>query len=132
MSWLDKILPPKIKREDKNASVVPEGLWSKCPSCSATLYATDLAGNHNVCPKCGHHNAMTARERINLLLDENGRDEIGAHVKPTDILKFKDKISPACSKARFLLVTARSRTTLDKGKIRDKRFMTAIIGGNVF
>ena len=29
MSWLDKILPPKIKREDKNASVVPEGLWSK-------------------------------------------------------------------------------------------------------
>ena len=90
MSWLDKILPPKIKREDKNASVVPEGLWSKCPSCSATLYATDLAGNHNVCPKCGHHNAMTARERINLLLDENGRDEIGAHVKPTDILKFKD------------------------------------------
>ncbi len=90
MSWLDKILPPKIKREDKNASGIPEGLWSKCPSCSATLYATDLQQNSQVCPKCGYHNALTARERLNLLLDENGREEIGANVKPVDMLKFKD------------------------------------------
>ncbi len=90
MSWLDKILPPKIKRDDKSASVVPEGLWSKCPSCAATLYATELAQNDQVCPKCNHHNALTARERIDLLLDENGREEIGAHVKPVDMLKFKD------------------------------------------
>ncbi|OSI31817.1 acetyl-CoA carboxylase, carboxyltransferase subunit beta [Neisseria dumasiana] len=90
MSWLDKILPPKIKRADKNESSVPEGLWHKCPSCSATLYSTDLQQNLHVCPKCNHHNALSARERLNLLLDENGREEIGAHVKPTDILKFKD------------------------------------------
>ncbi|MDO5070715.1 acetyl-CoA carboxylase subunit beta [Neisseria zoodegmatis] len=90
MSWLDKILPPKIKRADKNESSVPEGLWHKCPSCSATLYSTDLQQNLYVCPKCNHHNALSARERLNLLLDENGREEIGAHVKPTDILKFKD------------------------------------------
>lgn len=90
MSWLDKILPPKIKREDKSSSVVPEGLWHKCPSCSATVYSTDLLKNDKVCPKCNHHNAMTARERLNLLLDEEGREEIGAHIKPTDILKFKD------------------------------------------
>ncbi len=90
MSWLDKILPPKIKREDKNASAVPEGLWHKCPSCASTLYAAELAHNDNVCPKCGHHDAMSARERIDLLLDEGGREEIGENVKPTDILKFKD------------------------------------------
>lgn len=91
MSWLDKILPPKIKREEKNTgSVVPEGLWSKCPSCSATLYSTDLQQNDQVCPKCGHHNALSARERLNLLLDENGREEIGAAIKPVDMLKFKD------------------------------------------
>lgn len=90
MSWLDKILPPKIKRADKNESSVPEGLWHKCPSCSATLYSTDLQQNLYVCPKCNHHNALSARERLNLLLDENGREEIGAHIKPTDILKFKD------------------------------------------
>ena len=90
MSWLDKILPPKIKREGKSESAVPEGLWHKCPACAATVYTTDLVQNDKVCPKCGHHNAMGARERLNLLLDEEGREEIGADVKPTDILKFKD------------------------------------------
>ena len=94
MSWLDKILPPKIKREDNGAATassnVPEGLWIKCPSCSATLYATDLQQNDQVCPKCNHHNPLSARARLNLLLDEKGREEIGAQIKPTDILKFKD------------------------------------------
>ena len=90
MSWLDKILPPKIKREGKGESAVPEGLWHKCPACSATVYATELQQNAKVCPKCNHHNAMSARERLDLLLDEEGREEIGDNVKPTDILKFKD------------------------------------------
>ena len=90
MSWLDKILPPKIKREGKGESAVPEGLWHKCLACSATVYTTELQQNAKVCPKCNHHNAMSARERIDLLLDEEGREEIGDNVKPTDILKFKD------------------------------------------
>ena len=90
MSWLDKILPPKIKREDSGKSGVPEGLWRKCPACSEVLYASDLEQNHQVCPKCNHHNPLSARERLDLLLDEAGREEIGTEVKPTDILKFKD------------------------------------------
>ena len=54
MSWLNKLLPPKIKRKDTRAerkTNLPEGLWSKCPSCEAVLYATDLEKNANVCPK---------------------------------------------------------------------------------
>lgn len=90
MSWLDKILPPKIKRADSTKNGVPEGLWCKCPACAEVLYATDLQQNRNVCPKCGHHNPLTARARIDLLLDENGREEIATSVKPTDSLKFKD------------------------------------------
>lgn len=90
MSWLDKILPPKIKREPSSQSAVPEGLWSKCPSCCATLYTTELIQNAHVCPKCQHHNAITARERLDLLLDSSNRVEIGENIKPTDILKFKD------------------------------------------
>lgn len=90
MSWLDKILPPKIKRETNAQSAVPEGLWHKCDACSATLYVTDLVQNAHVCPKCNHHTALSARQRLDLLLDENNREEIGANVKPTDILKFKD------------------------------------------
>ncbi|MXR36326.1 acetyl-CoA carboxylase, carboxyltransferase subunit beta [Craterilacuibacter sinensis] len=92
MSWLNKLLPPKIKRESRSdkTSSVPEGLWSKCPACEAVLYYTDLESNLQVCPKCNHHNALDARARLNILLDEEGRREIGAEVKPIDILKFKD------------------------------------------
>jgi len=92
MSWLNKLLPPKIKRETgtRHRSNLPEGLWSKCPSCEAVLYATDLEKNLQVCPKCGHHNRVDARQRIDLLLDPEGRFEIGAEVLPVDSLKFKD------------------------------------------
>ncbi|MQY50470.1 acetyl-CoA carboxylase carboxyltransferase subunit beta [Rhodocyclus tenuis] len=93
MNWLNKLLPPKIKRAEPGAarrSALPEGLWSKCPACEAVLYATDLATTFNVCPKCAHHNRLGARERIDLLLDAAGRFEIGAEVLPVDPLRFKD------------------------------------------
>jgi acetyl-CoA carboxylase carboxyl transferase subunit beta len=91
MSWLQKLLPPKINRTGTGAKKnVPEGLWSKCPSCGAVLYATDLEKNANVCPKCGYHNRISARERLDLLLDPEGRFEIGVEVTPVDSLKFKD------------------------------------------
>ena len=52
MTWLDKILPPGLKRSEGTAKAksVPEGLWIKCPSCDAVLYSTDLENNLNVCP----------------------------------------------------------------------------------
>ena len=91
MSWLQKILPPKIKRvigpSKKN---VPEGLWSKCDACEAVLYRTDLESNAEVCPKCNYHNRISARARIDVLLDAEDRTEIGAEVQPVDPLKFKD------------------------------------------
>ena len=91
MSWLQKLLPPKINRTATGAKKnVPEGLWSKCPSCAATLYATDLEKNANVCPKCGYHNRIAARERLDLLLDPEGRFEIGVEIASIDSLKFKD------------------------------------------
>jgi len=91
MSWLQKLLPPKINRTGTGTKKnVPEGLWSKCPSCAATLYASDLEKNANVCPKCAYHNRISARERLDLLLDPEGRFEIGVEVTPVDTLKFKD------------------------------------------
>jgi acetyl-CoA carboxylase carboxyl transferase subunit beta len=90
-SWLQKLLPPKIKRSDVGVrKSVPEGLWTKCAACSAVLYSVDLEKNFNVCPKCGHHGRLNARNRIDILLDAEGRFEIGAEVKPVDSLKFKD------------------------------------------
>lgn len=91
MSWLQKLLPPKIKRDAASPrKAMPEGLWSKCESCEAVLYRSDLEKNQFVCPKCSHHNRISARERLNYLLDVEGRYEIGAEVYPVDTLKFKD------------------------------------------
>lgn len=91
MSWFESIIPPKIKhKESGEKKAVPEGLWSKCANCEAVLYCTDLAKNLNVCPKCGHHNRITARKRIDFLLDTQDRQEIGLAVLPQDPLKFRD------------------------------------------
>ncbi len=92
MSWFQKLLPPKIKRRDgEEKKSVPDGLWHKCPSCQAVLYHADLDKNFNVCPKCSHHNRITARTRLDGLLDHEGRFEIGSEVLPVDTLKFKDQ-----------------------------------------
>ncbi len=91
MSWLQKLLPPRIKRDaGAPKKAVPEGLWSKCDSCEAVLYRTDLEKNLFVCPKCNHHNRVSARERLDWLLDQEGRYEIGVEVLPVDSLKFRD------------------------------------------
>jgi acetyl-CoA carboxylase carboxyl transferase subunit beta len=54
------------------------------------LYRSDLEKNFYVCPKCNHHNRISARERLDYLLDLEGRYEIGSDVLPVDTLKFKD------------------------------------------
>ncbi|MDI6750460.1 MAG: acetyl-CoA carboxylase carboxyl transferase subunit beta, partial [Rhodocyclaceae bacterium] len=90
MSWLQKLLPPRIKRAEGARRSIPEGLWRKCAACEAVLYATDLEQNLNVCPKCGHHHRLKARTRLDVLLDPEGRHEIGSEVVPLDVLKFKD------------------------------------------
>jgi len=69
---------------------MPEGLWSKCDSCEAVLYRSDLDNNLQVCPKCSHHNRISARDRLDAFLDEDERFELGSEVIPVDTLKFKD------------------------------------------
>jgi acetyl-CoA carboxylase carboxyl transferase subunit beta len=89
MSWIEKLLPPRIKQGGSRKSV-PEGLWTKCPGCEAVLYSAELERSLNVCPKCGHHLRIGARERMDALLDAEGRYEIGQEIIPVDPLKFKD------------------------------------------
>jgi acetyl-CoA carboxylase carboxyl transferase subunit beta len=91
MSWLQKLLPPKIKRSPGAAKkAVPEGLWVKCEVCEAVLYRADLEKSLSVCPKCSHHGRASARERLDMTLDVEGRYEIGSEVLPVDFLKFVD------------------------------------------
>jgi acetyl-CoA carboxylase carboxyl transferase subunit beta len=97
MSWLKNVIPPKIKRIVGSVSKknIPEGLWCKCPSCQAVLYRTDLEQNMEVCPKCSFHNRISARARIDSILDNEKRKEIGAQIQPLDSLKFNDTQSYA-------------------------------------
>ena len=91
MSWFEKLLPKTIRTEGSIKKVsVPEGLWTKCPSCNAILYNSELERNLSVCPKCNHHMRISARARIDMFLDDTTREEIGKSIKPVDPLKFKD------------------------------------------
>lgn len=88
-SWLDRIKPSSIRSEAKTRGSIPEGVWKKCPKCSAALYLPELKKNLDVCPKCEHHLRVNARRRAELFLDE-GYEELSADLAPDDRLKFKD------------------------------------------
>ena len=90
MSWLDKLLPSRIKTNSANRRSVPEGVWTKCDNCNATLYRAELTRNLEVCPKCGHHMRIGARARLDSFLDPDDREEIGDGIKPVDKLRFRD------------------------------------------
>ena len=90
MNWLSRIRP-KGTAQAKRSNNVPEGLWKKCPKCASPLYRPELEKNLDVCPKCGHHMRIGARRRIDIFLDQDGRNEIGIDIEPLDRLNFRDE-----------------------------------------
>ena len=90
MSWLTKLITSKIHTDFSQKKGVPEGLWNKCDVCGAVIYHSELLRNFYVCPKCDYHIRISARQRLDQLLDKNGREEIALEVEPVDRLKFKD------------------------------------------
>jgi acetyl-CoA carboxylase carboxyl transferase subunit beta len=90
MSWFKKIFPEKIRPQTSRKKDVPEGLWVKCGGCQEVLYRLDFEKNQHVCPKCDHHHRISARERIQFLLDDGKYTEIAAELEPIDRLKFRD------------------------------------------
>ena len=89
MSWFEKLMPSRISTEKRTRSV-PEGVWIKCERCDAQLYRNELERNLLVCPKCGYHMRIGARERLEAFLDPESMQELGANLEPEDPLKFKD------------------------------------------
>jgi len=89
MNWFDKIMPSRIKTERRKRSV-PEGLWLQCRQCSAQLYRSELERNFYVCPKCSYHMRITARERLEMFLDQGSGRDFADNLEPVDPLKFKD------------------------------------------
>jgi acetyl-CoA carboxylase carboxyl transferase subunit beta len=89
MSWIDRIFSKNTSTSSRKANV-PEGVWTKCTSCDQVLYREELKRHLEVCPKCGHHMRIDARERLLGLLDQDSVQELAAELEPKDILKFKD------------------------------------------
>lgn len=90
MSWLDKIVPSKVRSRKAGESRIPEGLWKKCLKCNSVLYRPELEKNLDVCPKCDHHFRISARRRLDIFLDKEEREELGQDIQPVDHLNFKD------------------------------------------
>jgi acetyl-CoA carboxylase carboxyl transferase subunit beta len=67
---------------------IPEGLWTKCPSCESMVFDKELDGNLKVCPKCQHHFAIGSRERIHSLVETCTFEEMDAEMNSVDVLKF--------------------------------------------
>ncbi|MEO8748352.1 MAG: acetyl-CoA carboxylase, carboxyltransferase subunit beta [Rhodanobacter sp.] len=107
MNWLQKIMNPASRAPHPNVGKgsVPEGVWGKCDGCSAVLYRPELERDLMVCPKCGHHHAITARARLRALLDEGSTQELWASMEPTDPLKFRDS-----KKYRDRIIAAQKKT----------------------
>ena len=90
MSWIDRIFNKNSTVSNSRKANVPEGVWTKCTSCEQVLYRDELKRHLEVCPKCGHHMRIDARERLLALLDKDSAQEIAEELELKDILKFKD------------------------------------------
>lgn len=93
MNWLQKIMTPKTRAPSAAAGKgkVPEGVWEKCAGCGTVLYKPELEKSLMVCPKCGHHHAISARVRLNAFFDEGSATELWPKLEAVDALKFKDQ-----------------------------------------
>jgi acetyl-CoA carboxylase carboxyl transferase subunit beta len=78
---------PKLSSKSKKRDI-PEGLWTKCPSCENLIYDKELDDNLKVCPKCSHHFKLGARERIHSLVETCSFEEIDPLMESVDVLRF--------------------------------------------
>lgn len=69
---------------------MPEGTWIKCPGCKEAVFRKEAEKRHNVCPQCNFHMYLSARQRIEQVLDEGTFDEWDTNIVPTDPLNFSD------------------------------------------
>ncbi len=89
MSWFRR-RPSRLIKSDRKKTAVPEGLWIKCNNCGEIVYSKEIDRNLKVCPKCDYHFRITAKERIDLLVDPGSFEEFDSQIKSEDPLQFKD------------------------------------------
>ncbi|MFZ5980310.1 MAG: acetyl-CoA carboxylase, carboxyltransferase subunit beta [Candidatus Zixiibacteriota bacterium] len=87
MAWFRKEKTGLADQEKKN---IPEGLWTKCPSCGEIVYSKKMEELFWVCPNCNFHFRIASRKYINILLDDGQLEEYDTTLSSLDPLKFKD------------------------------------------
>ena len=80
---------PQLGTSKSRKREIPEGLWTKCPSCSAMIYDKELDENLKICPKCQHHFPIGSRERVHSLVETCSFEEMDAEMSSVDVLGFK-------------------------------------------
>jgi acetyl-CoA carboxylase carboxyl transferase subunit beta len=111
--------PSGPEKSDRRKVTVPEGLWIKCNNCSEIIYSKEIDRNLKVCPKCEYHFRITARDRIDLLVDPGTFKEFDSQVHSEDPLQFKDsqkyrdRIKAAVKKTGLTDAVISGTSTLD-------------------
>jgi acetyl-CoA carboxylase carboxyl transferase subunit beta len=90
MAWFRKKITPKAAVQKRRVRM-PEGLWEKCGNCKEIIYKKEILRNHKVCPKCNYHFRISARERLESLLDGGVWEELDQNIRPVDALGFQDQ-----------------------------------------
>jgi acetyl-CoA carboxylase carboxyl transferase subunit beta len=90
MTWFKRKGQPERPDDNEERTVRTEGLFVKCPGCEEMLLKREVDENLNVCPRCGHHNRISAAERLKLTLDDDHWDELDAGLSSNDPLHFVD------------------------------------------
>ena len=88
MSSLETSTESSTRRRKRG---IPAGLWVSCPGCKRAIFRKEIDKRQGVCPECDHHYYVSARTRIEQLLDEGTFEEWDTEVCPTDPLEFADK-----------------------------------------
>ena len=107
MNWIKETVLPKFKAFVK-LKETEEVLWIKCKSCSQMIFHKEFSANYNVCKTCGFHDHLSAKERIDFLLDKDTIENIIIPQPKLDPLNFKDK-----KKYSDRIKDAQSKTKLD-------------------
>jgi acetyl-CoA carboxylase carboxyl transferase subunit beta len=89
MAWFRKEKKPRELTSEKQTAI-PEGLWIKCDECKEIVYRKEVEANFNVCPKCGYHFRISARERFETLFDDGKYKEFASDIRSGDPLEFRD------------------------------------------
>ncbi len=136
VSWFRR-RPSRLTKGERKKTSVPEGLWIKCNNCGEIVYSKEIDRNLKVCPKCDYHFRITARERIDLLVDPGSFEEFDSQIKSEDPLqfrdskKYKDRIKDAVKKTKLNEAVICGTSTIDGREVVLSVFDFSFLGGSM-